>query len=163
MGLTTAGEYYLKHKVRNLNLSGGLSKQVNIVAAKPLKIWQFLLGISHWAILCEPIDEMQVLDDLYGTMPGNEFVGIAIDFATETGVIYHTRPLNDDDIVHELLHVRYPEWSEQKVNYWTDLIIQETETNMLRIHAFSYMETIRFKLNKLMLMANEESGLKPAS
>lgn len=162
MGLTTAGEYYLKSKVSGLSNKKLFSKN-NIINSKPLKVWQHLLDLSHWSIFFEPIDEMQVLDDLYGNMPGNEFVGIAIDFKNQTGVIYHTRSLNDDDIVHELLHVRFPEWSEEEVNYWTDLIIEASDTNMLRLNTHSYLEEVGFKLNKLLLMANDERGLKPAS
>ncbi len=92
-----------------------------------LKKWQSFLDISHWTIVCEPINEMQVMDDLKGDMPGHEFVGIEIDLINQNGIIYHTRPLQDDDIVHELLHVRFPDWNEQKVNYWTDLIIDQSQ------------------------------------
>ncbi|MBP0904601.1 TlpA family protein disulfide reductase [Mariniflexile gromovii] len=127
MALTIVGEYYLRNKVRDSSNFKEFSSKTNNIKSKTLKEWQSKLGIDNWCILCEPIDEMQVLDDLKGDLPGHEFVGISIDFVNETGIIYHTRPLKDDDIVHELLHVCFPEWSEQIVNYWTDLIINQPE------------------------------------
>jgi len=133
MDLTIAGESYLKSKVSDLNSLRICSKN-KITDPIQVKKWQSLLDIPHWIIICEPIDEMQVMDDLKGDVPGHEFVGIAIDFVNRSGIIYHTRTLQDDDIVHELLHVRFPKWSEQTVNYWTDLIIAESEVNILKLN-----------------------------
>ncbi len=39
--------------------------------------------------------------------------------------IYHDRPLTDEDVVHELLHLLYPDWSEDQVNYQTTLYLAE--------------------------------------
>lgn len=50
-----------------------------------------------------------------------EFVGVSIKDKT----IYHTRPLTEEDIVHELLHVKFPDMSEADVNLLTDLILKE--------------------------------------
>ncbi len=133
MDLTIAGESYQKIKVSDSNSLRICSKN-NITDPIKVKKWQSLLNIIHWDIICEPIDEMQVMDDLKGDFPGHEFVGIAIDFVNRSGIIYHTRTLKDDDIVHELLHVQFPEWSEQTVNYWTDLIIEESEVNILKLN-----------------------------
>lgn len=119
------GEFYQKSKVFVLSKSKKCNDVVDNQASKLLQKWLLLLDISHWSIHCESIDEMQVLDDLYGDNPGNEFVGIAINFLNRTGVIYHTRALQEDDIVHELLHVLYPDWNEQQVNYWTDILIND--------------------------------------
>ena len=58
---------------------------------------------------------MQVIDDKYGDMPGHEFVGVAIDNESCFATIYHTRSIYEDDIIHELLHVRFQEWSEEEV------------------------------------------------
>ncbi len=45
--------------------------------------------------------------------PGCSLVGVVLD---EThACIYHTRRLTEEDVVHELLHVRHPEWSEAAV------------------------------------------------
>lgn len=133
MVLTIVGEYYPKNKVSGSS-NKEISSKISIEVPRPLKKWQSLLDLNNWSILCEPIDEMQVMDDLLGNMPGHEFIGIAIDFINRTGIIYHTRPLQDDDIVHELLHVRFPDWSEQKVNYWTNLITNQSESNILKLN-----------------------------
>jgi hypothetical protein len=90
-----------------------------------LEHWKAKLHISDWVIVFQPIDEMQVVDDLKGFEPGHEFVGIERDFNSRTGIIYHTRPLVEDDIIHELLHVRYPDWNEEKVEFWTSLLFGE--------------------------------------
>ena len=47
-----------------------------------------------------------------------------IDFKNKTGTIFHTRELNEEDILHELLHVRFNSWSEEKVNFWTELLMK---------------------------------------
>ena len=132
VGVTNVGEYYLKNKVNNLN-SNIICSDINIEPLKLLEAWQVLLDISHWSISLNPIDEMQVVDDLNDGNPGNEFVGIAIDFKNRKGIIYHTRPLLEDDIIHELLHVRFPDWSEQKVNNWTNLLINQSNINLLKL------------------------------
>ena len=106
---------------------------VDFQIVKMVKKWQLMLDISNWTIKCESIDEMQVVDDLNGDKPGNEFVGIAINFSNRTGVIYYTRDLQEDDIVHELLHVRFPNWSEKQVNYWTDLLINRLGVGVLKL------------------------------
>ena len=95
---------------------------------------------------------MQVVDDLNDGKPGNEFVGIAIDFINKKGVIYHTRPLLEDDIIHELLHVRFPDWSEQKVDNWTNLLISQSDINLLKLERASWLETgILNEVNNILL------------
>jgi len=130
MALTNAGESYRKTKVSVSN-NFDESNNIDIELLKRVEKWQSVLEILHWKIICEPIDETQVVDDLKGNMPGHEFVGISIDFANHIGTIYHTRPLQDDDIVHELLHVRFPKWSEDEINYWTDQVTKNQKANFL--------------------------------
>lgn len=60
-----------------------------------------------------------------GDTPGHEFVGIHIDPSNKQGTIYHTRDLCEDDVVHELLHVRFPSWSEKKVDQWTADLVED--------------------------------------
>lgn len=50
-----------------------------------------------------------------------EFIGIN----TENGIstIYHTRELTEEDVVHELLHLKHPEKSEEWVVDKTNKII----------------------------------------
>ena len=71
-----------------------LSKKNTINKVKSTSLinkWQALLGISDWVILCEPISEDQVVDELEQSSHGHEFVEIYIDFTNQIGTIYHTR------------------------------------------------------------------------
>ena len=123
MDLTNAGEYYPKLMVNVLSKQKSITK-IKVKILPLINKWQDLLGISDWVILSEPISEDQVVDELEQNTHGHEFVGIHIDFANKTGTIYHTRKLKEDDIIHELLHVRFHSWSEEKVNFWTDLLLR---------------------------------------
>lgn len=77
-------------------------------------LWQRRLGLEEYVISCERVSIFQVADDFCSV--GNSFVGVCADHAARTAIIYHTRQLHEEDIVHELLHVRYPSWSEEQVN-----------------------------------------------
>ena len=121
MALTSVGEFYLKNKVKGLN-NMQIAPSSRKKSHELIIEWQTFLGISDWNISCQSISEMQVTDSLKGDTNGHEFVGIAINFEARKGIIYHTRTLAEDDIIHELLHVRFPLWSEEKVNYWTNLL-----------------------------------------
>jgi hypothetical protein len=61
--------------------------------------------------------------------PGQELVGVIVDGKLAT--IVHTRPLRDDDIVHELLHVARPEWPHQEIELWTELLLAEAALSIL--------------------------------
>jgi hypothetical protein len=121
--LTNAGEYYPKLMVNVLSKQKSITK-IKVKILPLINKWQDLLGISDWVILSEPISEDQVVDELEQNTHGHEFVGIHIDFANKIGTICHTRKLKEDDIIHELLHVRFHSWSEEKVNFWTDLLLR---------------------------------------
>ena len=123
----SVGEYYLKLMLNVLNKDKTTNK-VKVKSTSLINKWQALLGISDWVILFEPISENQVVDESEGNTSGHEFVGIHINFKKKIGTIYHTRKLNEDDIVHELLHVCFPIWSEEKVNFWTDLLIKNPKS-----------------------------------
>ena len=123
MDLTSAGEYCLKQMVSVLSNQKTITK-IKVKNLPLINKWQVLLGLSDWVILCESISEDQVVDEMEENTHGHEFVGIHIDFTNKIGTIYHTRKLKEDDIVHELLHVRFHSWSEEKVNFWTDLLLK---------------------------------------
>ncbi len=98
--------------------------------SKLIEQWQSIFEITEWTISCELISEMQVVDALEDNSPGHEFVGIAINAKKREGVIFYTRPLCKDDVIHKLLHVRFPTWSEEEVNFWTDLLMKRTQTQL---------------------------------
>ena len=79
-----------------------------------IKEWQDKLQIPHWFITTEKIDPKQVV---YG---GEEyFIGISIDWNNLSGVIYHDIDLDEESIIHELLHIRYSTEDEDWVNETT--------------------------------------------
>ena len=127
MDLTSAGEYCLKQMVNVLSNQKTITK-IKVKNLPLINKWQVLLGLSDWVILCESISEDQVVDEMEENTHGHEFVGIHIDFTNKIGTIYHTRKLKEDDIVHELLHVRFHAWSEEKVNFWTDLLLKSPKS-----------------------------------
>lgn len=51
------------------------------------------------------------------------FIGVYPKHADKIATIYHDRPLTEEDIVHELLHIRHPQWSEKEVNDDTERLI----------------------------------------
>lgn len=72
--------------------------------------WRARLGVTQ-AVRCVAISQFQVVGE--NGEPGAELVGVVYD--GREAVIYHTRGLQVDDVVHELLHVRHPDWSEARV------------------------------------------------
>ena len=56
---------------------------------------------------------------------GCSLVGVVFD--ERTGCIYHTRRLKEEDIVHELLHVAHPDWSEASVVAETDRLLSRAQ------------------------------------
>ncbi|MEW5839789.1 MAG: hypothetical protein AB1753_02185 [Thermoproteota archaeon] len=94
-----------------------------------LKAWQRRLGLEGYAITLERVSVLQVSDDLCSV--GNSFVGVCADHGARSAVIYHTRRLGQEDIVHELLHVRHPEWPEERVKEQTALLLGRGVINTL--------------------------------
>ena len=110
---------------------------ISMFTYKWIEHWKVVLGIPEWNIVCAIIDEEQVVDSLLDNSHGHEFVGIERNFTNRSGIIYCTRTLEEDDIIHELLHVRYPEWSEDKVEFWTSLL--NGEPILQRADAMQYL------------------------
>ncbi len=132
MGLINAGGYYRKSKESDSN-NIMIIDNATFLSSKLIEQWKSLLQISEWKISCQSISEMQVVDGLHGDTPGHEFVGICINSLERSGIIYHTRPLLEDDIIHELLHVRFPDFSEEEVNFWTNLLMKRVGSEMTPI------------------------------
>ena len=88
-----------------------------------IEYWKNQLQIQHYQIRCERIATHQVCGD-FGKR-GHEFVGICTNHANCSAHLFHTRKLKMDDIVHELLHVKYPKWSENQINQETERILMQ--------------------------------------
>jgi zinc D-Ala-D-Ala carboxypeptidase len=99
--------------------------------------WIRSLGIMDWFVKTERIDPRQVTypDDISET--DRYFVGIEINEKEKNGTIYHDRPLEEDDVVHELLHVKHPEKDEDWINNET-----EKQIDMMISSYVSYNEVV---------------------
>lgn len=89
-----------------------------------IKYWQKKLEISNYDIEIECISIFQVLDNFSAI--GNNFIGICTDHIDKKALLYHTRRLREDDILHELLHVRYPLWSEVQINQQVEVLLNRS-------------------------------------
>jgi hypothetical protein len=72
--------------------------------------WREYLEISQ-VVRTERIDRFQVTDER--GRPGAGLIGVVFD--AHHASIYHTRTLTPEDVLHELLHVAHPTWSEAAV------------------------------------------------
>lgn len=98
-----------------------------------IALWQRRLGLEDYSVTAERLSVFQVVDDFCAV--GNSLVGVCADHASKTAVIYHTRRLRQEDIVHELLHVRFPSWSEEQVNEKTaELCATQGQMPLLTIY-----------------------------
>lgn len=77
--------------------------------------WIWELNLMEWDVTTEAIDDARVMyaEDCVGDE--RYFIGISKDEATHQAVIHHMRPLIEEDIIHELLHLANPEKSEEWV------------------------------------------------
>ena len=55
------------------------------------------------------------------------FVGIMPSKDALHATIFHDRKLTEEDIIHELLHVKYPDWSEDQVNEETEILLNKNK------------------------------------
>ena len=87
--------------------------------------WLKKLKLTDWAITLESLDNEQVLCDC----PPEDcyFIGVEYDSDLKNAVIYHDRNLREEDIVHELLHVKYNDWSEDQVNAETKKLLNQNK------------------------------------
>jgi len=66
--------------------------------------WQEILGIQEWNITTSGVHTDQI--DYNGE---DYFIGIERNFELKEAIIYHDITLGEVSIVHELLHIVYPE------------------------------------------------------
>lgn len=78
--------------------------------------WKNILKLNEWNITTKEIDPTSVTyqDDV--PEEDRYFVGIMPSEDSLHATIFHDRKLTERDIIHELLHVRYPEWTEEQIN-----------------------------------------------
>lgn len=85
--------------------------------------WQNILNLKEWRFTVQEILPEQVVYDNDCPVKDRYFVGIEIDKENKVGTIYHDRELTEADIIHELLHVKYPNKSEEWINKTENIIL----------------------------------------
>ena len=99
-----------------------MMKRITKKGGKVISKWKNLLSINNWTFTVKSIDPNAVMyaDDC--PVEDRYYIGVEPNHDTKTATIYHDRPLTERDIIHELLHVRYPKWSEDQVNEVEELL-----------------------------------------
>jgi len=89
--------------------------------------WINVLGLSGWSISIKAISKEAVIyaDDV--PIEDRYFVGVQINKEKMHAIIYHDRSLTDEYVVHELLHVKHPDWSEDQVNAETERLLNQNK------------------------------------
>jgi hypothetical protein len=91
-----------------------------------IESWAKRLGIGDWDIRTERIDAGQVEYD------GEDyFIGIERDFDGRSAVIYHDVPLDEESIVHELLHIAFPQAEDEQYDDYEQFIAKMTKDTIL--------------------------------
>jgi len=85
--------------------------------------WQSKLNLKEWTFPVQEILPEQVVYDNDCLVKDRYFIGIEIDKENKIGTIYHDRELTEADIIHELLHVKYPNKSEEWINKTENIIL----------------------------------------
>lgn len=80
--------------------------------------WARVLGVGQ-EVRLERVHRAQVTDQC--GRRGCSLVGVTWD--AEQACVYHTRALMGEDLVHEMLHVAHPDWSESEVVRETERLV----------------------------------------
>ena len=88
--------------------------------------WAIALGIDDWDIRTERIDPRQI--EYNGE---DYFVGIERDFDGRKAVIYHDVPLNEESIVHELMHIAFPQAEDEEYDEYEKFIERSAKDAIL--------------------------------
>lgn len=94
-----------------------------------IKSWAERLGVDDWDIRTERIDPKQV--EYNGE---DYFIGIERDFDGRSAVIYHDIPLDEESIVHELLHIAFPQSEAESYEEYEEFIARATKDTIFLNH-----------------------------
>ena len=87
-----------------------------------IESWAERLGVEDWDIRTERIDPMQI------EYSGEDyFVGIERDFHGRKPVISHDIPFHEESIVHELLHIAFPQADDEEYEEYEEFIARTTK------------------------------------
>ena len=91
-----------------------------------IKSWAERLGVDDWDIRTERINPLQI--EYNGE---DYFVGIERDFDGRKAVIYHDIPLDEESIVHELLHIAFSQAEDEDYEEYEQFIAKMTKDTIL--------------------------------
>lgn len=94
---------------------------------KTIEFWQKKLNLDSWTIVTESIERDQVMFPEDISDEDEFFIGVAVQEKNKIAVIFYDRDLTEEDIIHELLHVAYPEHDEDWVNDQTNKALRDEQ------------------------------------
>lgn len=99
-------------------------KQDTTTDSTTIEKWLHHLNLQGWKVGTIPISREQVVFPSDISEDEMFFVGVHEDRPNKIAHIFHDRELTEEDIVHELIHVRFPDWKEEKVRSYTTFIME---------------------------------------
>jgi len=94
-----------------------------------IRYWLYILELNNWNVNTEMIDRNQVVFPSDLEEDKKYYVGIVYDFKTKDATLFHDRVITEEDIIHELLHIKFPKFSETNINQLTKLFVNAIETD----------------------------------
>jgi len=94
-----------------------------MTSKETLNYWKTHLDLEDWDISLERICRDQVAFDDEVPEIDRYFIGISPDHDTKKATLFHDMDLTEEDILHELLHIKCPKLSEDKINNITKLVL----------------------------------------
>ena len=94
---------------------------------KTIEFWQQKLNLDSWTIVTESIGRDQVMFPEDISDEDKFFIGVSVQEKNKIAIISHDRDLTEEDIIHELLHVAYPEHDEDWVNDQTNKALRDEQ------------------------------------
>ncbi len=91
--------------------------------------WQKILGLNDWEIISQRIDRDQVIFPDKILPKDRYFTGISIEDDGMKGTIYHDEDLTEEAVIHEMLHLRFPDKGEDWVNGLTFALVERFGSN----------------------------------
>jgi hypothetical protein len=83
---------------------------------KILAYWIEYFELTDWVICLTEISKDQVVYDDIIPLNDRYYIGVNIDRKQQRAIIYHDRPISEECIVHELLHIVFKNFTEEQVN-----------------------------------------------
>jgi hypothetical protein len=131
-------EANLKGTMTFRNWTDSLNENTNF---KPLvDKYKKLLDLQDWKITLQPIQKNQVQysDDV--PEKDKYYIGVERNNDFKTAIIYYDRDLTDEDVLHELLHLKLPTFSEDNINALTDKILKKNSFPDLKVQNESIVD-----------------------